>query len=118
MIFSAREEDMPILIVGALLILFGIASIYSVSIFESFDLTLDHVALGLRQEPSNYYFFFEQLLKLVAGLVLCVITYFVPLETIKKAKMVIFVGSLLLVLLLFTPLGIELNGSSAWLDVP
>lgn len=109
---------MRILVVGGLLIMFGIASIYSVSIFESFDLTLDHVALGLREEPSNYYFFTEQLLKLLVGIALCLLVYVIPLERIKQLKYVIFFGSLALVLLLFTPLGIELNGSSAWLDVP
>ncbi len=109
---------MQILIVGALLILFGIFSIYSVSIFESFDLTLDQVALGIRQDPSNYYFFFEQLMKLWVGLALCALVYFIPFERIKKLKHVIFFGSLALVLLLFTPMGVELNGSSAWLSVP
>ncbi len=109
---------MQILLVGGLLILFGIFSIYSVSIFESFDLTLDLVALGLRENSSNYYFFFEQLIKLCVWLAFCGIVYLVPLERIKKLKYVIFGGGLIGVLLLFTPLGIELNGSSAWLDVP
>jgi len=86
---------MQILIVGGLLILFGIFSIYSVSIFESFDLTLDLVALGLRESSSNYYFFAEQLIKLCIGLALCGIVYLVPLERIKKLKYVIFGGGLI-----------------------
>ncbi len=114
----SRHMKIKILVVGGLLILFGIFSIYSVSIFESFDLTLNQVSLGVRTEPSNYYFFFEQLLKLIIGLAVCGIVYLVPLERIKQMKYVIFFGSLAMVLLLFTPLWVQLNGSSAWLSVP
>ena len=73
---------------------------------------------GLRDEPSNYYYFFEQLTKFGVGLVLALITWFVPMSVVRRWKYIVFVGTLILVLLLFTPLGITLNGSSAWLDVP
>jgi rod shape determining protein RodA len=46
------------------------------------------------------------------------IVYLIPLHTIKKLKYVIFGVTLLGVLLLFTPLGIELKGSNARLSVP
>ena len=100
------------------MIVFGIFSIYSVSIFESFDLTLDLVELGVRTDRSNYYYFTEQLGKLAIGLLLATIVWFVPLSGIRKAKWVVFFSTLLLMFLLFTPMGITLNGSSAWLDVP
>lgn len=109
---------MKILVVGALLIIFGIFSIYSVSIFESFWLTLDLVQSWARINPSNYYYFREQLMKLWVWLVLVVIAWFTPLSFLKKWKRAIFLGSLLLVCLLFVPwLSLKLNGSNAWLRV-
>ncbi len=107
-----------ILIVGALLLLFWLSAIYSVSIFESFDLTLDLVAKWVMTDPSNYYYFFEQLTKLVVGLVLAWIVYRMPMRWIIQGKYVIFAVTLGGVFLLFTSLGIELNGSNAWLSVP
>lgn len=109
---------MPILLVWCFLLIFWLFAIYSVSIFESFDLTLDLVEKWLRVEPSNYYYFFEQLLKFLVWLVLAGITWIIPLSVIKRRKYIIFVWTCILLLLLFTPLWIELNGSSAWLDVP
>lgn len=49
---------------------------------------------------------------------LCIILYFIPLKLFFRAKYIFFVLSLIGVLLLFSPLGIELNGSRAWLDLP
>lgn len=103
---------------GLALLIFGLFAIYSVSIFESFGLTLDFVEQGLRDEPSNYYYFFEQLIKFAIGLVLSLIVWLVPLPIVRRWKYIVFVGTLVLLMLLFTPLGITLNGSSAWLDVP
>ena len=40
-VFIRQAYLVQILIVGALLLVFGLSAIYSVSIFESFDLTLD-----------------------------------------------------------------------------
>lgn len=112
------SPPVKILVIGALLLIFGIFSIYSVSIFESFGLTLDLVDLWLRTNPSNYYYFFEQLMKLSVGLVLATVLYFLPLRVFFKWKYVFFGLSIIGVLLLFTPLGIELNGSRAWLSLP
>ncbi|USN54247.1 MAG: FtsW/RodA/SpoVE family cell cycle protein [Candidatus Peribacteria bacterium] len=72
----------------------------------------------MRTNPSNYYYFFEQLMKLSVGLVLATVLYFLPLRVFFKWKYVFFGLSIIGVLLLFTPLGIELNGSRAWLSLP
>lgn len=110
---------MRILTVWLLLIIFGIFSIYSVSIFESFWLTLNLVDLWLRAEPSNYYYFSEQIIKLIIGVFLSVAVWFTPLKVLKKWKWVVFWSTLLLVCLLFVPwMSYTLNGSTAWLKVP
>jgi cell division protein FtsW len=104
-----NDNAVQILFVGLFLLIFGLFAIYSVSIFESFDLTLDFVEQGLREEPSNYYYFFEQSVKLAVGLVLALIAWLTPMHIIRRWKYIIFAGSLVLLLLLFTPLGITLN---------
>lgn len=107
----------PILIVGALLLLFGVFAMYSVSIFESFRYTLGLVARDIMVDPSNYHYFFEHIEKIALGLVLCVITYFIPRKAIKRLKNIWFIGSLLLLFLVFTPLQLELLGASRWIVV-
>jgi cell division protein FtsW (lipid II flippase) len=116
--FIWQRYRVQILIVGALLLIFGLSAIYSVSIFESFDLTLDLIDKWLMTEPSNYYFFFEQVVKLCVWLVLAGIVYWMPMRRIIASKYVIFALTLGGVFLLFTSMGIELNGSNAWLSVP
>ncbi|HMT27459.1 MAG TPA: FtsW/RodA/SpoVE family cell cycle protein [Candidatus Absconditabacterales bacterium] len=112
---------MPILATGAILILFGILAIYSVSIHESFGLTLKLVELGQYTEPSNYFYFFRQLRNLVVAIVLALIVYKIPLPFFKKEKniVLIFILFLLFQLLVFVPqIGISLNGAKGWLYVP
>jgi len=104
---------MPILIIWWLLILFGIAAIYSVSIFSSFQLTLHQF-----WDPSNYFYFFRQLKHLVIALFLAWLVYLLPLDFIKKNKGKIFLFTLFFLLLVFTPLGLELKWARWWLHLP
>lgn len=55
-----------ILIIGGLLILFGILAVYSVSIHESFTTSLRFDTA----EPTNYFYFFRHIRNLVVGLVM------------------------------------------------
>lgn len=91
---------------------------YSVSIYESFDITTKSTVL----EISNYYYFNDHLKKLAVGLVLCAIAWFTPLKRIKKSKYLIFGWSVILVLLLFTPLADQAlekaKWANLWLDIP
>lgn len=104
---------MPILVVGVLLIIYWIFAIYSVSIFESFQLTLRQL-----HDPSNYFYFLRQLRHLVVAVVLAIWIYYLPLKVIKDNKWKIFLFSLLFLLLVFTPLGLELKWAKWWLRLP
>jgi cell division protein FtsW len=101
-----------------LLLIFGVFSMYSVSVHESFDVTSKSEFL----EITNYYFFNDHLKKLVVWLILCAIAWFTPLKRIKKRKYVLFGWSLFLVLLLFTPLAEQQLALKKWanlrLDIP
>jgi cell division protein FtsW (lipid II flippase) len=86
---------------------------YSVSIYESFSVT---------KGISNYFYFQEHLQKISIGLILAIITWFIPWKTLKKRDIILFVGSFLFLLLLFTALGEnKLNddkNARLWLYLP
>jgi len=104
---------MPILIVWSLLIVFWIFAIYSVSIFSSFQLTLHQF-----NDPSNYFYFFRQIKHLFLALILAGIIYYAPLDFIQKNKWKIFLWALFFLLLVFTPLWLELKWAKWWLHLP
>lgn len=103
---------MNILWIGSLLILYGLLALFSVSIHESFTLTLG------RGDPSNYFYFIRQLRNIAVGLFVAFFVYKISLWRIRSWRYWILVWVILLTLLLFTPLGIELNGARLWLKVP
>lgn len=109
---------MVLFVYWLLLIVFWIFSMYSVSIYESFDVTAKSELL----EITNYYFFNDHLKKLLVALLICIVVWFIPLKIIKRLKYVIFGWTLLLVLLLFTPLAEEQlalsKWANLWLDIP
>ena len=105
--------SMPILISWIFLILFWIAAVYSVSIHESFVYSLKFLS-----ETSNYFYFNKHLLNILIATIVWLIVYKVPLNFVKKYKVVIFLGLLTLQLLVFTPIGIELQWARWWLRIP
>lgn len=101
-----------LLLIWFLLLLFGIMAVYSVSVQESFSLTL------IQWDPSNYFYFFRQLRNIAVALVMWIIVYKMPLERFKKNYKWIFLGMIVFQLLVLTPIGIDLNGSRSWLYLP
>ena len=113
---------MPIIIAGIILTIFGILSIYSVSIHESFTLTLSLIAKGtLHGDPSNYFYFFRQLRNIGMGLIMGGIVYMVPIKTFLKHKTTTIIAIVLMVLQIsvFIPgVGVVLNGARGWINLP
>lgn len=108
---------MPILIFGALLIIIGILAIYSVSIHESFTLTLTKVAAGVLAEPSNYFYFNKHIINIIIALGVSLITYKIPLRFFKRYNHIIFILAFIFQLLVFTGLGLSLQGAKGWLHL-
>lgn len=104
--------NINILTIGWLLLLYGLAALFSVSIHESFTLTL---ANG---DPSNYFYFIRQLRNIGVWLVISFFVYKTSLSRIRSWRYIILFGILILTLLLLSPLGLELNGARLWLKVP
>ncbi len=93
-------------------------AMYSVSIHESFQTTLKLVSSWVLSEATNYYYFFEQSQKLFIWIILWAITYFIPWKFIKRGKYLYFIGSLLMMFLLFTPLWRDFNKwATLWLEL-
>lgn len=115
------KNSTKILIIGWLLIVFGIFALYSISIYESFDQTLRRAQVGKRSgDPSNFFYFNKQISNIIKALVVVGIAYFIPIKRIKDQRIiyVIGIGAILLQLLVFTSLGIDLNGARGWLYIP
>ncbi|HKL43757.1 MAG TPA: FtsW/RodA/SpoVE family cell cycle protein [Candidatus Absconditabacterales bacterium] len=107
---------MRILIVGALLIAYGLLAVYSVSIHESFTLTLK-----IFEDPTNYFYFFRHLRNIAIAIIMALIAYRIPIKFFKKHKNIVIISILifLLQLLVFVPgIGISLNGARGWIDIP
>jgi cell division protein FtsW len=65
-----------------------------------------------------YYYVKQQLVKgVLIGVIGFLITFFIPYKVYKKLSPLIFVLAIILVILLFTPLGLEINGARRWLDL-
>jgi len=103
----------PIIIIWILLILFGIFAIYSVSIFQSFQLTLHQF-----QDPSNYFYFIRQIKHLLFAIIIAVVIFFTPIDFFKKHRWKIFLFSLAFLFLVFTPLWLELKWAKWWIYLP
>ncbi len=108
---------MKIIIVWIFLLVYGIAAIFSVSIYESFSVTLQN---GL--EPSNYFYLYKQLYNIFIASVSAVIVYFIiPLKWFKNHKFVLLVSVwvFLLQLWVFLPwLWATYHGARWWIDIP
>jgi cell division protein FtsW len=83
-------------IITIVLLCYGLFAMYSISIYESNELT---------KRTSNYFYFWEHATKAVIAIIVAIISYVIPRKTYKKLDIAIFITGLLFVLLLFTWLG-------------
>lgn len=113
---------MPLIIVWIILTAFGLLSIYSVSIHESFTLTLSLIANGKREgDPSNYFYFFRQIRNIGIALIMAAITYAVPIKFFQNNKNITIIAIILMAMMIavFIPgVGVVLNGARWWIDIP
>lgn len=107
-----------VLFFGICLIFYWMGAMYSVSIHESFQTTLKLVNNWILSEATNYYYFFEQSQKLFIWIILWWITYAIPRKFLKRWKYLYFIWSLLLMLLLFSPLWRDFDKwATLWLQI-
>lgn len=113
---------MPIIIVWILLTVFGLLSIFSVSIHESFTLTISLIANGKRDgDPSNYFYFGRQFRNIGLALIMAAITYVAPIKFFQNHKNITIIAIILMALQIavFIPgIGQVLNGARGWINIP
>ncbi len=107
---------MPILIAWVLLIVYWILAVYSVSIHESFTLTLK-----IFEDPTNYFYFFRHLRNIAMAIIMALVAYRIPIKFFQKHRNIVIISVIifLLQLMVFVPwIGVALNWARWWIDIP
>lgn len=103
----ARRLDWPILLSAVALSLLGTLLVYSA--------TRNRTELN---QGDQYYFLVRHLLNTGIGLVLMAGTVWLGHRALRTAVPVLYGFSLLLILLVLTPLGSTINGAHSWIKLP
>ena len=94
------QKGLPLLISGLLLVIFGLLAVYSVSIYESF-----YLSIKLGWDPTNYYYFQQQITSLLYIAIAVFIIWKFPLRVLKSHKFAVMalILTFCLQLLVFVP---------------
>ena len=90
----------------AILVIFGTVMIFSASYYAA-----------IAESGDPYSYLKKQLIWVAMGTVLLWICYKINYHIWGKLHMIVFLGGLVLLLLIFTPLGLTENGATRWLGV-
>lgn len=101
-----KTGDLIIMGLTAILVIFGTVMIFSASYY-----------VAIAEEGDPYAYLKKQLIWVAAGTVLLWICYKIDYHVWGKLHMIAFLGGLILLLLIFTPLGLTTNGATRWLGV-
>ncbi len=102
-----NKVDYFLLIISAILIIWGIFTVGTTSFF-----------LSLKNFGQPWYYLSHQLLILGLGLLLAFVAYRQPLTKIQKIAPYLFLGNLLLLFLVFIPgVGVKSGGASRWISI-
>jgi len=102
----ARTGDLVIMGLTAILVIFGTVMIFSASYYAA-----------IAEEGDPYAYLKKQLIWVAIGTVMLLFFYLVDYHVWGKLHMIAFLGGLILLLLIFTPLGLTENGATRWLGV-
>ena len=118
MSFVFRRVDWLLTGIIIALILFGIAMIASVSVFESYQITQRLVDAGLREESANSFYLMRSFLHLLLGLIAMTCTIIIPYRTWETLALPIFGIILALLVLVFIPgISADYGTAHSWLRI-
>ena len=103
---EGHSLDYVLLTVVLFLVGFGLLMIYSTSSYEA---SVDY--------GDAAYYLKKQLFSTILGFIVLAFISRVPYQVWKRFDMVALVGSIVLILLVLTPLGVTRNGATRWLDL-
>lgn len=98
--------DYNLLVVVILLITFGLIMLYSISSYTA-----------MIEGDGDMYYFIKQLLFSLSGLFIMFIVSKIPYQQIEKFSFWVYWLSIILMLLVLTPLGVEANGARRWIKI-
>ncbi len=98
--------DYNILIIVALLVIFGLIMIYSTSSYNA-----------LNEYGDAFHYMKKQGIAIIGGILAMIITIFFPLKYFLKFSELIYVISLIAVVLVLSPLGASEGGATRWIYI-
>ena len=111
-------QRMDVLLFGVVtvLILFGLAMIASVSVFESYQITQRFVEQGLREDTSNSFYLLRSFMHIMIGFGAMFFTMIIPYHLWEKLAMPLFILTLLLLIAVFLPgISADYGTANSWL---
>lgn len=113
---------MPLLINWIILLIFWLLAVYSTSVYESFTMSLSSINKWFTtfSEPTNYYYFYQQIKSLIYITIAFVIFWKFPIKILKNHKFagMIMIFTLIFQCLVFTKRWDSYNGARWWLNIP
>ena len=119
--FNAKKSEIDLLLAISVFFvaIFGLVMISSVSIYESFNLTKTKVAKELLENPSNAFYFWKHLIRLIIALAIGFVAVFIPYQFWKKFTAFFFVIISLFVWATLSNFGTDLGTiSTNWIRLP
>lgn len=110
-----QQYDKWILITVSLLILIGLIAVYSSTSVINPEMAERLQKKGINISPFLY--LKKQLFTVLLGIISMFVVSKIPLQTLKKIAIPLLIFSFLLLLLVFTPLGVEGNGARRWIRI-
>lgn len=116
---KAQPVDRILAITIFALVIFGIVMISSVSVYESYQLTEQMTKSGLMEAPTNSFYLWRHIGRVLVSVLLCGFALATPLVLWKKSALPFFVLCLLLLISLFLPgVGANYGTSTSWILIP
>lgn len=111
-----RRIDFLLLGITAVLTLFGLAMIASVSVFESYQLTLHLTQRGALDAPTNAFYLTRSFFHVLEGAAALCVTTVIPYHFWERHARTLYFASLILLFAVFIPwLSAGWGTSSSWL---
>lgn len=104
--YIKRKWDMSLLVTVIFLVCFGLVMIYSTSSYEA----------AMKFGDSAYYLK-KQLIATALGLIIMFFTAASDYHRWKKCAVLAYIATIICILLVLTPIGIEANGARRWIGV-
>ena len=86
---------------------FGALMVYSSSVYVA-----DRIYSG-----NQYYYFKREVMWLIMGFGAMAVMYKLPIDLVKRLAPIIYLASLLFLIMVFSPLGVTVNGARRWLNL-